>query len=99
MENQTPAQPPRARRGRPPVRAATSAVIDLNALLEKFDPLDVLRRIAVDPNAPFSSRVEAAKALLRHQGEANPMRGRTAKEAINQRAVALLNGVKRGAAI
>src|SRR5205823_11913859 len=60
--------------GRPPVRAAASALALAGIDTTACDPREVLRSIALDASAPHSARVQAAKALLLDEKPANPMK-------------------------
>ena len=82
--------------GRPPVRAAASALALTGIDTTACDPREVLRRIALDASAPHSARVQAAKALLLDEKPANPMKIRASNSKVVERAIHIMadNGAR-----
>jgi hypothetical protein len=82
--------------GRPPVRAAASALALAGIDTTACDPREVLRSIALDASAPHSARVQAAKALLLDEKSANPMKTRASNSKVVERAIHILaeNGAR-----
>lgn len=60
----------------------------------KFDPIATLRKIAADPKAGSTARVQACKALLQFKDVDAVVKDNAPSDAVTRRALRLLRGGK-----